>query len=1377
MRKSIASIVACVLGSVLLASVTVGHGQSASDSIRSSADSTDPVRVDDVKGETQRDVCSLDVHMPDDGVPQVRNISGDWVNVLAKSQIDMDTAAKITAVQKGDQLTIIAKIFNFLDFDQPRDVDVAYTGTIVDGKFELAHTYKSIEEVSCFWNQKLRKYLVGKTVWITGEIPKTPDEPLTLAFAQEATDFDPNGFDLPISPLGYRVSITATYERAAPKPTYPDYTIVLPPTVPRVITWGTGLPGPQTDDWSRLVPKEVIDQYQINGRWIIMAVYGQNLFGAFKKDPPVTWAPADKHLDYKLLYSGSYVQDRPGGADGADWSGFWKAFEDRLRPEPLSPPPSDVQGADVYVLAVHLEPNTWAGHYEFKLGNLRVEWVLPNATNLAKTSFIREVGLGKTVPGWVGALSVDTDADGNKVLYEHVDTLFKYDRFHVEVETSGDVVTTDKIPIELFRSQNSGDPKELTFGKHVLFAERVKGSKRLFRTPLIRLNEPESISGSATESGERVYWIPLALGDKLAARVGPYDVARQDDMAVAQMYATPDKVGAFYRGYVAQAAKIAGVELPTDIDRVSDGVLYNQVLNKKWDTVDSKPFVRVGGRSIDLTVEHLAGMLLVRDQFIRSMTEALPRIQKMREQMRDNPKAWGHAIWAFLRDDAAKPGSPIGDMKVLGWDPARGTSTGTGTVPFRNAYDEDWLNKTFRGSLGQEIQWQEDSAMFVFNGYVDTAEQALQYAQSFDVSNPDAKKLLLLTTVGMRAMVARARPNLLHLIEDPDGLRRTGIGFRWEYDRYGRQSLALLGDLGDEFLRNEARVDAINNATSFVLTLASFFAPETTVGAIFSVGSTAASAWMTLTRNLPEFLGREADVQFAIGAYLAVGEQHYVAAKVRTSPGWQVALDVVNTAVDVVSTIALLRDARAAWIAGQPDSTVVQAFAGGAESFLDQPTETQKFALARYAELVESKTLGNPLTEVEQSIVENGDKTLTALADRKPRSSFRYMDDAALDGRVVTVTDEGKVGFIFPEGTSLTRTLREGDSVTLVDVARPEPWRIPTAGKWDKFEVQGSLGRGSFAQVFDVKADLRLKQLAASAGVDSAAESFALKVYKAGPEGVADIERALQAEKLLADAGIRQLKIIDHGVGPDGLPYLVQEIMPFPGIYRPVEGQLMEEGMQRALLGLYKKLADKGIAFSDGHKGNIFFEKMPDGTYTCGILDQDRVWKYGEGLHTGAFDQEGLATTLEILEDPCNADWKSSRIFSLEDSTYSPRAHLLLHMGYCPWPNDEYFTMKMLEHRGWIKFKVPEPGVPGHFESDRLDMKVVKEFFPKIDDPANINTKFDVPAHLQHLVGPPPELRSLATELRLDDLLPIDLRPRGGPIVSEEIRRPFAFAA
>ena len=46
-----------------------------------------------------------------------------------------------------------------------------------------------------------------------------------------------------------------------------------------------------------------------------------------------------------------------------------------------------------------------------------------------------------------------------------------------------------------------------------------------------------------------------------------------------------------------------------------------------------------------------------------------------------------------------------------------------------------------------------------------------------------AEELLRLTTIGMRAMVLRAQPNMLRLIEDPDGLAKNGIGFRWEYDR------------------------------------------------------------------------------------------------------------------------------------------------------------------------------------------------------------------------------------------------------------------------------------------------------------------------------------------------------------------------------------------------------------------------------------------------------------------------------------------------------------------------------------------------------------------------------------------------------------------
>ncbi|MCH8164153.1 MAG: hypothetical protein IH889_00945 [Planctomycetes bacterium] len=1119
--------------------------------------------------------------------------------------------------------------------------------------------------------------------------------------------------------------------RAEP-PAYPNYTVYYPPTVPKVITWGTGIPGPDTNDWSHLIPQPVIDEHQLNGRWIIMAVYGQHLFDVELEKPALTWAGGDKHLDYKLLHSGTYSMDM-NWFDEGDWQVFWRGLEDRSNSRPAGRPALRIENADVYVVAVHLAPNTWAGPYRFKLGDLSIDWTLLHATNMASTYFTRALGLGQTVPGWVGALSVETGPDGQKMLYERVDALFKYDRFFVEIETTGDVVTSDRIPIDLYRSRAGGAPEPMDFKKYTLNAVRVDGNRRRFRTPLIRLNNPQSPPGTTVVDGWRVFWVPLGLGDRLAARVGPYDVVRQDRLAVARMYATPDKVNSFYRGAVEQAARIAKIELSRPLERMSDGELYLNVLNQKWETVDSTPLVQVGGREVELTVEHLAGMLLLRTQFIASMEEALPRLQKMRDDLKADP-SWGRAIWVLLKDDALRPGSPLGDLQVLDWDPFRRTMLTGQAVPFRNAYDEAWLTKTFRGFWGDQAEWQSKVAAFVFNGYVDAAEQALDYAREMDITDPDAEQLLRLTTIGMRAMVSRARPNMLRLVEDRAEFERIGIGFRWEYDRFGRQSLSLLEKLGDEFLKNEARVDNINDATALALALVMLFAPETTAGAILAAGAGIGSAMTTLTHKLPEFFGREADVQFAIGAYLAVGEERYITANLRRIPGWAVALELAGGYLDVVASVALLRHARSTWVAVGSDAEVAAVFAERAYVFAELPPQVQKSALIRLAQLSEMRASGQTLTGLETTILERGTKTLDELGTFGIPESLRYLDPERTLGKDLIVMRDGSIGFISPRPLTLSATLGPETLNALeaaaAAAAKVSARRIPPNNFWHIFDVKGFVAEGGYAEVFKIPLGSRLKAICKQLGIDVSGDICALKVFEAGPKGIADVQRSLQAEAMLAKAGIPQLRIIDHGVGPNNMAYLVQEFMPAPGIYRHVSGKMMDVEMQKALLELHQKMGRKGIGLSDGHSKNLYFEKLTSGRFICGILDQDRVWKYGKGLQSGVWGPNALETTKFILEKPADRLLKGSRMWSLLKSKNTPRAQLLLDMGYCPWPDNEFLMMKMLEHRGWISYD----RVAGKFVSERLDIKLVKKYFPRLNTPGSIDTKFDVPAHLRHLV-------------------------------------------
>ena len=87
---------------------------------------------------------------------------------------------------------------------------------------------------------------------------------------------------------------------------------------------------------------------------------------------------------------------------------------------------------------------------------------------------------------------------------------------------------------------------------------------------------------------------------------------------------------------------------------------------------------------------------------------------------------------------------------------------------------------------------------------------------------------------------------------------------------------------------------------------------------------------------------------------------------------------------------------------------------------------------------------------------------------------------------------------------------------------------------------------------------------------------------------------------------------------------------------------------------------------------------------------------------------------------------------------YTSDALSLLRQGYCPWPDADYFMMKMLEHRGWIKYVKGPPGQPGQFVSDRMNIDLVREYFPRLDHPDSIGPTFDVPDHLRQLLTEPP---------------------------------------
>ncbi len=1131
-------------------------------------------------------------------------------------------------------------------------------------------------------------------------------------------------------------------------PEYPRYIVQRAPTVPEVEIWGTGIPGPETNDWSHLIPKAVIDEHKLDGQWIVMAVYGQYLFALEGRSPELTWAGGDKHLDYKLLHAGTYSIEKVNGFDDPQWQDFWRGLSWRVS-EPR------IDHADVYIVAVRLAPNTWAGPYSFKLGDLAIDWTLPHATNMAETRFVR----------WLSAGGVKL---GNGEWYERIHAVFKRDRFYVEIETSGDVLTDNRIPFELFVSRSGGPLDVVTYGKNLSTYEayRVGNNRRLFRSRPIFVNDSQGLTAWRKRDGKRrEALVALGAGDRLVARVVPHGVARQAALGMLHVYSTPAEVGASWREAVRQAARLMGVVPPRALEQLSREE-FNTLLREPWDTVDSTPFVKVGGKEIKLRLGELAAMLLIRQRFNETMDRVLPDLTRLYHEVH-NLRGGPALVRDILRGDVLHAGSPIGDIAVS--DPR----FPVGTVPFRLVYDDAWLDLTFKSDLAhrraERKRWLDDVTKAAVDEYYVAAVKAYRYSKGREIKNwvPDtsldlknAKDMLKLTAIGMGRLVDQIKPNLLRLVEDPDAPRWDA--FHWEVDTVARGYVGTIGALGEEFHTNEALIDQYNAMTMLVAAGTGFLLPEAAVArAIWAVINAVPMA-ITLTRELPDYLSRREDVQFALGAYQAIGQERYITADLRRKPGWAIALELAGGSLDVIASVAQLRHARSAWIALQSDTVVSEVLALEPRSFAVLSREHQMSALTRLAQVSEMRTAGETLTKLETTILNRGTQMLDEMQTFGDVLPARYLYPEMVGEATTFVMRDGRMEFVvsreyfeLPHTLSFEDLSKGIDSGTATELEKFIPVRhetvtprfvdveqstlttaldtdfeLPTGLRWGSFDVGGDVGEGTICRVYGIRRadpDAVKEVLKVTRNLEKSEENLARMVHCSNMLKGKVPQLPIKRSGMLGDVG---WMVQDHI--PDGAVLLESVAGKIDGDtispllrkqhrsrrivgVRKADGTVgpMTKKQAHAICRTYEKMIEADIAWFDGHLGNLVLIKE-DGKLVAKVLDSDFMWKmdgktsFQQGPVGSSKDAASVMEALYEFEHP----YLTFRIRSMAKHTKPSNAKAMIWGGTHFYPDARFFNYKQLERWGYINYVRGKGWTDG-----AMRLEDVKDIFPDITDP------------------------------------------------------------
>jgi hypothetical protein len=162
--------------------------------------------------------------------------------------------------------------------------------------------------------------------------------------------------------------------------------------------------------------------------------------------------------------------------------------------------------------------------------------------------------------------------------------------------------------------------------------------------------------------------------------------------------------------------------------------------------------------------------------------------------------------------------------------------------------------------------------------------------------------------------------------------------------------------------------------------------------------------------------------------------------------------------------------------------------------------------------------------------------------------------------------------------------------------------------------------------------------------------------------------------------------------------------------------------LSRAVTDLAYKMKEAKVGMEDFHDGNLCIE-FENNKPVAKVIDQDRIVKYydrskyRQGWWIGYYE-----ANISVNRVPSMYQSVPLRFENMADA----RRYFSKYPG--PYfPDVEFFWHKQFEYKGWLNFtpshEVTASGeltAGGTWEDGLLDLKIVKEKFPHIDDPANL---------------------------------------------------------
>ncbi|GMR14903.1 MAG: hypothetical protein BMS9Abin30_0515 [Gammaproteobacteria bacterium] len=595
--------------------------------------------------------------------------------------------------------------------------------------------------------------------------------------------------------------------------------------------------------------------------------------------------------------------------------------------------------------------------------------------------------------------------------------------------------------------------------------------------------------------------------------------------------------------------------------------------------------------------QHAASILL-RDMFLATTEKQLRKL----EWIKGNKQAV-KGLLAYLKPRASGDGYPLLRMEIN--DLASG-----GDIEFRYAImnETDWLAEQYGTSEAAIEAWQLRETVTALGLLIEKANEALEDAR--DANDCEVEDLVRMTGFSFDSIGWLLKSQLVTLAEtsSPDGQT-----LLWVPDSTARfwvdQVAPLAAAAKAQQQKSSEDTDLVLTAVAF-LTLP-FMLSESAVVAIVTFGIDLIDLGVTTVNELSQYFASEAELRFALGASVTIGEERYAGA-LKNAKGWisttfgigSSALGVIAGGFDALPKIAALRRVAR----GRHVARTLEGVAGVTNL---KPVDLQDFGAFAISAQMRSQTSGvTSLSAIERRALDIVDEygalhqVIRALPEPElppvkvvdsfePSAPMRFDPDAQSGFATARPSLEG----------SIATPRSAGDVPNARDVRVPENGhvRFMTATEIEELPLGDRLGGGYTSEVFAHADDAEnlairityLRENAPAAALDQVGDNMLRTRVRS--EHVRPVRVDRSYDVVLSDVGqpeITRVMVVER------VPETAQQTI-------ARQGGRMSVAQMMAYEGALRDLNRAGLVWLDNKWDNFGFVPLNDGSGRVQVVVMD----------------------------------------------------------------------------------------------------------------------------------------------------------------------------